>query len=642
MKFPGLDIYPKYNRYLLVTFMLLLVGCTAPEIIRSTAIPGKLTQPIASPTTTNIATPTRTRIETATVASSTIPQSDSPLVILPLAEGKHELYGLLELTLQTSIQVSNPYDPDEIDLRLEFIAPSGKVVEVGAFWYQDYDMQTRTLKGKPIWNARFTPTEIGQWSAVARIPEKGWESTAANFQVVESDNPGFIRLHPTNPRYLAFDNGDFFFPIGLNMGWWGGGADAIEEYGRWLDLFTNTGGNTIRVWMAAWSFGIEWKDTGLGNYNNRMYEDWLLDQLFKLAEAHHVKIILVLMNHGPLSLYTNTEWKDNPYNAALGGPLDTPDQFVTDPIAKAYYQRRLNYIVNRWGYSTSLLAWEWFNEVNLTTITDETLIPWLQEMTVDLRERDVNHHRTSISYAGQGSPSIWNMPEIDIIQKHEYALQERAMDKDLADRVVADFTELAVSAPGKPILMGEFGYSAANYGDDIEITGIHLHNGLWATTFAGYAGSGMYWWWDTYVEKYSLWSHYKGLSNFLAGVDLTRYTPFSAVEIDGPGDSGSQAIGLGMHGVDSLVWLRSNCYTVQASVAALARTVGSQAYAPHLIEGLTLTLKEIPKGVYTVRWFHPQTAKWLEVQSVSTQDHRLNIPIPPFRADLAAKIIRNP
>jgi endo-1,4-beta-mannosidase len=118
-------------------------------------------------------------------------------------------------------------------------------------------------------------------------------------------------------------------------------------------------------------------------------------------------------------------------------------------------------------------------------IPDETLIPWLQEMTVDLRERDVNHHLTSISYAGQGDPSVWNMPEIDIIQKHEYALQERAVNKDLAERVVADFTELAESAPRKPILMGEFGYSAANYWDNIEITSIHLHNGLWATTFAG-------------------------------------------------------------------------------------------------------------------------------------------------------------
>jgi hypothetical protein len=159
---------------------------------------------------------------------------------------------------------------------------------------------------------RFTPVETGEWLAAAYAPALGFHSTLVSFNVTPSDVPGFIRVHPTNPRYLAFDNSNFLFPIGLNMGWWGGSADAVNVYGRWLDRFTSNGGNTIRVWMAAWSFAIEWNDTGLGNYDKRLYQAWLLDQLFKLAEAHHVKILLVLMYHGPFSLYTNTEWKYNP------------------------------------------------------------------------------------------------------------------------------------------------------------------------------------------------------------------------------------------------------------------------------------------------------------------------------------------
>ncbi|HSB67317.1 MAG TPA: DUF5060 domain-containing protein [Anaerolineales bacterium] len=622
---------------ILVFWMILaLSGCRSRPLIPT------VTPSIKAPTLTYPAPPTsaNTTSQTPTFLTPTAPTSAPPLVIVNPSSNRIERYNLLEINLQTILQVDNPYDPDEINIEVFFTTPSGDELKVGAFWMQDYDLQTRRPKGKPGWKVRITPTDAGIWSAVARIPDHGLESEAIRFQVVESNEPGFVRVHPSNPRYLAFDNGDFFFPIGLNICWWGGGLDPVAEYSKWLDLFTANGGNMIRVWMASWSFGIEWKDTGLGDYDERLYEAWTLDQLFSLADEHHVKIILVLMNHGPFSLSTNTEWKDNPYNAELGGPLASPDQFVTDPDARAYYQRRLNYIVNRWGYSTSLLAWEWFNEVNLTMIPYETLIPWLQEMTVYLRERDVNHHLTTNSSAIQAESPVWNMPEIDLIQKHEYAEQENAPDKDLAERVVADFNRLAMSAPIKPILLGEFGYSATNYGDDIETTGIHLHNGLWATTFAGYAGSGMYWWWDVYVDKYNLWKHFKGLSTFLEGVDLARYTSLSSVEIDGGGTD--EAVGLGLQGEDILVWIRSNDYTVQASVSARNGSPDSASYVPPLVEGLRLTLKDMPDGNYTVRWFDPQGANWLDAQSVTAQNHTLIIPIPGFSKDLAAKISPNP
>jgi hypothetical protein len=35
-------------------------------------------------------------------------------------------------------------------------------------------------------------------------------------------------------------------------------------------------------------------------------------------------------------------------------------------------------------------------------------------------------------------------------------------------------------------------------------------------------------------------------------------------------------------------------------------------------------------------------ARWLDTDTVIAHDNMLNIPIPPFRYDLAAEIIRNP
>ena len=624
--------------FLLVISILLLVGCTGPTTIPS-VIPTTAVVTRTSPTTPTDKT---VPIQAPTKGPAATSSSDYTLAITSVENEAVDLYGLLELDLQTNLQADNPYDPNEIDLRVSFSAPSGKEVEVGAFWYQGYDLQTRRLKGEPGWKVRFTPNESGVWMAVAYVPSLGLHSESIAFNVIPSSRVGFVRIHPTNPNYLAFDNGDFFFPIGLNMGWWGGCCDPIDQYGKWFDLFTANGGNTIRVWMAAWSFSIEWKDTGLGDYENRLYEAWLLDQLFRLADEHSVKIILVLVNHGPFSITTNSEWEDNPYNAALGGPLTSPEQFVSDPVAKGYFQQRLSYIINRWGYSSDLLAWEWFNEVNLTPISDEALIPWLQEMTAYLRQRDVNHHLTTNSYAMRTLSPLWQLPELDIVQKHEYSSQINSSDQDLAGRAAQDFQTLAQSIPAKPILLGEFGYSASNYGDDVEKTGIHLHNGLWSTTFSGYAGSGMYWWWDVYIEANNLWYHFNGLARFLNGVDLTHYQPLSPLQISRSGGSSGQAVGLGLRGEDTLVWLRSNGYTVQASLAARNGKPGSFTYVPPTVEDLFLTLNEMDNGEYTVSWYDPQTAKWLDMVTVTTQNNNLTIPIPPFRYDLAAKIIQNP
>lgn len=40
---------------------------------------------------------------------------------------------------------------------------------------------------------------------------------------------------------------------------------------RYIPKLAASGGTFIRVWMAAWQFAIEWRDTGLGIYTNRMY-----------------------------------------------------------------------------------------------------------------------------------------------------------------------------------------------------------------------------------------------------------------------------------------------------------------------------------------------------------------------------------
>jgi len=612
--------------------MFLLASCKPSGSTFDTPSPGVASTPVA----TLVPIASATARDTPTGPAGT-------LAITPPLQDEVGRYELLELEIQTDIVVNNPFNPDELDIRVDFTSESGKTVDVGAFWYQDFNATGSYRIGKPGWRVRFTPPEIGTWSAVARIPARGLESAPVPFRVLPSDDPGFVRLHPENPRYLAFDNGNFFFPIGINMAWWTATGSALTDYQKWMDPFAANGGNTIRVWMAEWSFGIEWNNTPLGDYTNRLARAYLLDQLFVMAEERDIYVLLVLLNCADFNNWQTSGWSKNPYNAARGGPLEKPEQFVTDPTARTLLQQRLNYIVNRWGYSPHLLAWEWWNEVNLTPFSDAMLIPWLQEMTAYLRARDVNQHLTTNSYAIRDLSPTWDLPELDIIQKHEYAHQVKTTERDLTGRVAADFTKLAASAPPKPILLGEFGYGNEGYGTDIDKSGIHLHNGIWATTFAGYAGSGMYWYWDVYVEAYHVWYQFRGLDQFLDDMDLSRYQPFSPLDISGPGNDPPQARGLGLRGDDILIWLRGEAYTTQAAEGDWLHQGSPQSfdYLPPLVDRQMLTLQDMADGVYTIHWFDPQSGTWLDPVEAITEGGRLMILIPDFRCDLAAKIILN-
>ena len=152
----------------------------------------------------------------------------------------------------------------------------------------------------------------------------------------------------------------------------------------------------------------------------------------------------------------------------------------------------------------------------------------------------------------------------------------------------------------------------------------------------------MYWWWDIYIGANNLWSQFNGLANFINGVDLTQYKPFSPLQISQQGAVNGQAIGLGLRGKDTMVWLRSNDYTVDASIAARKAQQESSIYVPPLVEGLFLTLNDMADGKYTVYWYDPQIASWLPKEDVSAVGRILTIPIPAFRSDLAAKVVRSP
>jgi len=595
----------------LLTVAPTLAACTAPTV--------EPTRPPAATATARPPSPT---------AGPTDTPGPRPATTLALSQLSEDVarFGRAEFAIDTDGVFANPFDPAQVDLVVLFTAPDGGQASVPAFFYQDFDPATLQPVGAPGWRARFTPPVEGAWTAQAALAGEALTSAPIAFTVgPDVAARGFVRIDPVNQRYFAFDNGEPYVPIGANVAWATSLDATLTDYTRWFDGLSANGGNVARLWMASWSFGIEWQDTGLGDYSGRLKQAWLLDRVFELAAERDIYILLCLLNHGAFSPSVNTEWDSNPYNAANGGSLTEPAAFVSDPEAIAFFQRRLRYIAARWGYSPNLFAWEWWNELTLTPISDETFKPWVKKMTAALSVWDPNDHLMSSSYASGGYTRIWREAELDFAQVHDYS----SVDPVLNLQRELEKTWRNSGANPKPVLAAEQGFSA--YGADTTRgrEDITLHNGVWAPPFLGYAGTAFTWWWDTYLDPGGHWSVYRPFATFIADERPASLTP-------GRADIDPAAIALTLQNERrALVWVRNQAY--DAATLLVAGNTSAEEF--QTLTGLIVTISGLTDGAYEARWFSPQTGEWLATEPATAADGNLALAVPDFDKDLALKLV---
>ena len=535
-------------------------------------------------------------------------------------------FTLLDLRVTTGGQVLNPYDPIQADVTLNVTTPSGAALSVPAFWMVEFGADGRPTDAG-AWHARFTPTEPGIYTL--RVRSGAAQSTPQSVSVTASDAPGFIRRSAAHPRFFEDSRGRTFIPTGPNIAWSTG--DVLADYERWFDRLAENGGNYARVWMASWAFGIEWRDTGLGDYSARQRQAWLLDQVFRMAQERGIHLELCLINHGAFSETTNPEWKDNPYNAANGGPLATPGEFATDGRARALFRQRVRYLAARYAAYTSLFSWEWWNEENFTPISEVDLRPWVAEMSTYLRSLDSYGHPISSSFSGGGNANLWKDGSVDFAQAHLYTA------RDLPLELLSLARQFQESAPDKPVVLAELGYSAGGGGDPL-LERIHFHTGLWAPLFLGFAGPGSYWWWDTLIDPQNLWAEYAPLAAFLKDAPIASLRPVTA-------QSGSLDVTARVlrSGTQAMAWLVSDRYSAsgvqRAQTDALLDGTYREGDPPVFPERrTTLTVRGLRDGPYVARWFDPQTGAWLSAQPVTASGSVLTLPTPTFTRDLAVRV----
>lgn len=558
--------------------------------------------------------------------------------VTPLQEsvGRYEKF---ELVVDLDAEFSNPYDPQDIWLDGTFISPSGVQMSVPGFYYRDFEFElTPAEQMTPTqnwsWRVRFTPDEVGDWiyQVTAATASSAVSSSEGTFSVTESDSHGFLRIDSRNPRYIVFDDGTPYFAVGENMSWYGSGGMA--DYALWLDSLAASGGNFIRVWFASWGFNFEWLDTGLGNYDLRQDRAYRMDKLFEMVNERDIYIMLCLLNHGPFALSVNSEWDANPYNAANGGPLQTPGDFATHPEAERLWNQKLRYTAARWGYSTNILAWEWWNEVNWTQMADPDLLaPWITRSAAYLETLDPYNHLMTHSGSPAVNESIWSLPSLDFTQDHKYNMMNLPREFNLGIR------EWRERYPEKPFLMGEFGTSSGAPQFDNE--GVLLHLGLWSAPMNGAFGTAMTWWWDNYIHPNNLYPQFRAVAQFFAGEDLGahQWQPTTATLSE---DADAYVYGL-QDNQNALLWLVSRDYSPRYLETQYTRNLRNRVENPldiefPVLEGVTITLQGLDDGEYQVEWWSPQTGDMVQAEQVSVVGGQVTLAAAPFARDWAIKV----
>ena len=410
-----------------------------------------------------------------------------------------KLYAKVELEITLESTWDNPYLEEDIALDMNITTPSHQKLVLPCYYVSGES-------GSPsIWNARFAPQEVGDYTYVMEL-RKGHEvistSNQNTFHVGKSNNKGF--LHVKNNWVLQHDNGDAFRGIGENIGWESRTNDDSKyfkdlhenhkyNYNYMLGSLAESGGNFYRTWICTWNLPLDWKD----NFNNHRYTP--SDSYYNPSAIKKIDSLVDLSES--LNLYMMLTLGPGAYGVSDGGYANSTAAFFVNPKSKIKYKNRLRYIIARWGYSTSIGAWELFNEIDNVQfrnkdkpIAAEDIVAWHDEMSSYIKKTDPYNHIVTTSISHRDLEGLNSIASIDINQKHIY--NNTAIIPQTIIKYEKEFQ--------KPYVIGEFGYEwdwSKNFDDFAEGMDLDFKRGLWYGLFNPTPILPLSWWWEYFDDR---------------------------------------------------------------------------------------------------------------------------------------------
>ena len=593
------------------------------------------------------------------------------------------VFGRYELRFDLPDRYPNPFDPEEIAVDAEIRVPSGAVVTMPCFYYQDCVRELAAAserilpQGRPEWRLRYSPAEEGEHT-VSLIARDRFGTTrldnAAVFTAAPTDTASLlppIRVSSSAPHFFEDVTGAPYYPIGFNIR---SPFDSRMDqrfpnrfrhlegtlsYARRFAAMREAGITFAEIWSSAWCMGLEWVPIfpgyhGIGQLN--LLNAWDRDRVFEMAAANAIRVNLVLNNHGRLSAFCDPEWADNPWNAANGGPFQNPMEWFSDERAQRGFEAILRYEIARYSWNENLFAWELWSELDLVGPDGNTFAPrepavlaWHARMAAYLRAHDPMRHlistHTCTDYTRM-APELAGTPGLDHVCVDAYHTQADPLY--VVDLLARTGREPHLSV--RPCLVTEFGGTPNAAG--IGHLRRELHAALWSALPCGLSGVPAFWWWHV-VEECDFYPLYAAFARFVADEDmrepaflrtgdiaeLPAPTPAPAAPSSSarPEQAGASPAGpvfrvlsLSRDRAYGWVYLGGSAY-VRADPAG-----------PPVCEGYRLAL-DVPEwdgAVFTIEFWDTRLGQPVRLVDVRVREGRFDVPIPAFARDIAFRIHR--
>jgi hypothetical protein len=340
---------------------------------------------------------------------------------------------------------------------------------------------------------------------------------------------------------------------------------------------------------------------GLGRYYDKTAER--LDEVLNYSEEKGLYVMLTIDYHGVFKDFidswgSNAEWRTNPYNAANGGPCETPADFFTNSEAKRIYKNKLRYLVARWGYSTHLACWELFNEIDNVMdwqkVPAVTIVSWHKEMAAYLKQVDPYKHLVSTSVSHREVPDLWKIDNLDFSGHHVYGPGMNVKD---INKSILKYVETF----DKPDVVSEFALGWKGPGRDYppELYEINLHKGLWWGMFSPTPVLPLSWWWEWHYH-YNHYFHLKVAADFVSLMLKNNDDIIEKIAVNSV-DAGIETMGL-KSGDDLFIWLQNSGEEVK--------------------NDLVLDVEEMENISYLMKYYGTWTGKYsgvMEIEPINGQ-----------------------
>ena len=243
----------------------------------------------------------------------------------------------------------------------------------------------------------------------------------------------WIQVAPDAP-YFVTETGEPWTPIGQN--------DAITwpeleglfrrkdiaSVDRHLAWLAAHGVTCLRVMIEYAQVRHRYLEKPAGRFVPAMVQLW--DDLFALCERHGLRLLLTPFD----TFWMYLHWRHHPYNRANGGPCAKPAQWLTDRAMIEAAKARLTFMVERWGGSGVVFAWDLWNEMHPAHMGNDVshFATVATELSEHVRSLELHlhgrAHPQTVSLFGpildshpEVADTIFRHPLLDFASTHLYA-----------------------------------------------------------------------------------------------------------------------------------------------------------------------------------------------------------------------------